>query len=140
MDVVNRLVTLRQHAWARQLLAIQGVEIPAGVRIGAGFQLMHRGFGTVVHPDTVIGDNVIVFHGVTLGRMDAWLPREESRMKGFEISDGAVLCAGAKILCNEGTLKVGRGTVVAANAVLTRSTGENEIWAGVPARKVSDRT
>jgi len=36
-------------------------------------------------------------------------------------------------------LRVGRGTVVGANAVLLESTGENELWAGVPARKVGLR-
>ncbi|MFI7579542.1 hypothetical protein [Kocuria kalidii] len=139
MDVINHLVSLRRHRWAQQLLALQCVEIPAHVKIGDGFRLLHRGFGTVVHPDTVIGDNVTVFHGVTLGRADAWKPKVDSLMEGIEIGDEAVLCAGAKILCKDGILRVGRGTVVAANAVLTQSTGEDEVWAGIPARKVAHR-
>lgn len=139
MDFVNRLVTLRRHRWAQQILALQGVEIPARVEIGSGFRLLHRGVGTVIHPNTVIGDNVTVFHGVTLGRADAWKPKADSLMEGLEIGDEAVLCAGAKVLCMEGTLRVGRGTVVAANAVLTQSTGVNEVWAGIPARKISQR-
>lgn len=140
MDLVNRLVAMRRHRWAQQILALQGVEIPAKVQIGAGFRLLHRGFGTVIHPDTVIGDHVTVFHGVTLGRADAWKTRTDSLMDGFEIGDEAVLCAGAKLLCKEGTLRVGRGTIIGANAVLTQSTGENEVWAGAPARKVAHRS
>jgi serine O-acetyltransferase len=43
------------------------------------------------------------------------------------------------VLGKAGVLQVGRGTVVAANAVLLNSTGEAEIWAGVPARRVGMR-
>lgn len=139
MDVVNHLVSLRRYRWARELLALQGVEVPAAVKIGRGFQLLHRGFGAVLHPNTVIGDNVRIFHGVTLGRGDPWVPMEHSKMEGFEIGDGAVLCAGSKLICKEGTLRVGPGTVIAANAVLLQSTGDDEVWGGVPARKLADR-
>jgi serine O-acetyltransferase len=55
------------------------------------------------------------------------------------IEDGAVLCSGARVVCKTGVLTVGRGTIVGANAVLTQSTGPNEIWAGVPARRVGFR-
>lgn len=139
MDLVNRLVKKRQYTLVRRLLALNGLEIPCGAKIGDNFRLLHRGFGTVIHPNTVIGRDVTVFHGVTLGRADAWKPITESNMTGFLIGDGAVLCAGAKLLCKAGTLSVGRGTIVAANAVLSQSTGENEVWAGVPARKVGKR-
>jgi serine O-acetyltransferase len=47
--------------------------------------------------------------------------------------------SGAKVLCKEGVLKVGKGTVVGANAVLLQSTGEDELWAGMPARCVGSR-
>jgi serine O-acetyltransferase len=64
---------------------------------------------------------------------------EESRFEGIEVDDDAILCPGAKILCGEGILRVGRGAVIGANAVLLESVGENEIWAGVPARRVGHR-
>lgn len=48
----------------------------------------------------------------------------------------ACICAGAKIICNRGTLIVGENTIIAANAVLIKSTGDNEIWAGIPARMI----
>lgn len=53
--------------------------------------------------------------------------------------DDAILCAGAKLLFGEETLVVGKGTIIGANAVLTQSTGEGEIWAGIPAKKIGMR-
>jgi len=55
------------------------------------------------------------------------------------IEDDVILCPGAKVLCKEGVLRVGRGSVIGANAVLLQSTGENEIWAGMPAQCVGQR-
>jgi serine O-acetyltransferase len=43
------------------------------------------------------------------------------------------------VLCKEGVLRVGRGTVLGANAVLLESTGEGEVWAGLPAKKAGPR-
>jgi serine O-acetyltransferase len=55
------------------------------------------------------------------------------------LEDDVILAPGAKVLCKEGLLVVRRGTVVGANAVLLESTGEWEIWAGMPARCVGQR-
>jgi serine O-acetyltransferase len=121
------------------LLKLLGAEIPRSVRIGKDFLLLHGGFGVVIHPQTVIGDRVRIYPGVTLGRADVHHPIEKSAFKGLAVEDGVILSSGAKILCKEGILRVGRGTIVAANAVLLESTGENEIWAGIPARRVGKR-
>ena len=139
MGMMERLVARRKSRWAREALALYGVEIPARVQIGKGFHLVHRGFGTVIHPDTVIGDDVQIYHQVTIGRADGHRPRSESAMKHVEIGNGAILFPGAKILGGPGVTRIGEGTIIAANSVLTTSTGDNEVWAGVPARKVSDR-
>jgi serine O-acetyltransferase len=64
---------------------------------------------------------------------------EASRFEGLHIGDDVVLAPGVKVLCKEGILRVGRGTVVGANAVLLESTGEGEIWAGIPAKLVGKR-
>lgn len=120
-------------------LKLLGVEIPRSVEIGSGFDLVHGGFGVVIHPRSKIGRDVKIYPGVTLGRADIHLLMERSKFVGIEIGDGAILAAGAKILCKEGTLRVGRGTVIGANAVLLESTGEGEMWAGVPAKKVGER-
>jgi len=142
MSLISRLVYLRRSPLrrvAKELLALYGVEVPNTVEVGPGLRVLHRGFGTVIHGSTHIGKDVTIYHGVTIGRADAWKPGAESRMERVVVGDGAVLCAGAKILGKEGVLTVGPGTVVGANAVLTQSTGPNEIWAGAPARKVGNR-
>jgi len=120
-------------------LKLLGVEIPRQVAIGPGFELAHGGVGVVVHSKSRIGARVKIYPGVTLGRADIHRPMERSRFQGIEIEDDVILTPGAKILCKEGVLRVGRGTVVGANAVLLQSTGEDEIWAGIPARCVGKR-
>ena len=139
MNLVTRLAYWRKWRIARELMALYGVEIPAEVQIGTGLEILHRGFGTVIHPSTVIGDNVRIYHQVTVGRADAHLDAEHTRMERVVIGDGAVLFPGAKILGGPGVTSIGRGCLIAANAVVRQSTGDNEIWAGVPARKVGVR-
>ena len=121
------------------LLKTLGTEIPLSVQIGQDCLLVHGSFGTVIHPKSVIGNRVKIYPGVTLGRADIYRPSEESRFEGIVIEDEVILCPGAKILCREGILCVRRGAVIGANAVLLNSTGENEIWAGVPAKCVGMR-
>lgn len=122
------------------LLKLLGAEIPRSVEIGPGFLLHHGGMGVVIHPKTVIGARVGIYPGVTLGRADVYRPASASRFAGIVVSDDAILGAGAKILCDDGVLTIGRGSVVGANAVLMQSTGEFEIWAGIPAKKVGMRS
>jgi serine O-acetyltransferase len=120
-------------------LKFLGVEIPVSVAIGPGFLLHHGGVGVVIHPKTVIGARVGIYPGVTLGRSDIYRAASQSKFEGIVVEDNVILGAGAKILCESGILRVGRGTVVGANAVLLESTGENEIWAGMPAKKMGAR-
>ncbi|MEW5870514.1 MAG: hypothetical protein AB1894_14660 [Chloroflexota bacterium] len=124
---------------AYYLLKLLGVEIPRQVPIGPDFELAHGGVGVVVHSRSQIGARVKVYPGVTLGRADIHRPMSASRFEGIVIEDDVILAPGAKVLCKEGVLRVGRGTVLGANAVLLQSTGENEIWAGMPARCVGLR-
>ncbi len=121
------------------LLKILGVEIPRSVKIGQSLELAHGGFGVVIHSRTTIGDRVKIYPGVTLGRADIYLPMKQSKFEGIVIENDVILAPGAKVLCKEGTLRVGRGSVVGANAVLLQSTGEDEIWAGVPAGCIGKR-
>lgn len=142
-DFYTRLVYARQKKLtgklAYYLLKLLGAEIPVSVPVGPGFILEHGGHGVVVHSKAKIGANVHLYQGVTLGRADIYLPSEQSKFEGIEIGDEAILSPGCKILCREGVLRVGRGTVIGANAVLLESTGEDEIWAGSPARCVGQR-
>lgn len=142
-DIYSRLVYARKQSLiggiAYYLLKVLGVEIPRSVVVGNDLELAHGGFGVVIHSATRIGDRVKIYPGVTLGRADIYRPAEQSRFQGIVVEDDAILCPGAKVLCKEGVLHVGRGSVIGANAVLLESTGENEIWAGIPARCVGRR-
>ena len=142
-DIYTRLVYLRRSrllgALAYFALKLLGTEIPRCVPVGEGFELAHGGFGVVVHSKAVIGKRVKIYPGVTIGRADIYRPAAESLFEGVIIEDDVILSPGAKVLCREGVLVVRRGSVVGANAVLLESTGENEIWAGMPARCVGHR-
>ena len=142
-DFYTRLVYLRRSKvfgrLAYYLLKRYGAEIPCSVPVGEDFELAHGGFGVVVHSKSKIGKRVKIYPGVTLGRADIYRPASESRFEGIVIEDDVILAPGAKVLCKEGVLVVRKGTVVGANAVLLESTGEYEIWAGMPARCVGKR-
>ncbi len=142
-DLYSRLVYARKApflgSFAYYLLKLLGVELPRSVVVGTDLELAHGGFGVVVHSSSKIGNRVKIYPGVTLGRADIYRPAEQSHFQGIVVEDDAILCPGAKILCKEGVLHVGKGSVIGANAVLLESTGENEIWAGIPARRVGIR-
>lgn len=143
VDIYTRLVYARNWPLvgrlAYLLLKLLGVEIPRSVPIGRDFLLEHGGFGVVIHSRAVIGARVKVYPGVTVGRSDIYRPQQASRFEGVVIEDDAILAPGSKVLGKQGVLRVGRGTVVGANAVLLQSTGDWEIWAGAPARQVGTR-
>jgi serine O-acetyltransferase len=124
---------------AYYLLKLLGAEVPISVPVGAGTRLEHGGFGVVIHSKARIGRRVKLYPGVTIGRADIYRPAAESEFQGVEIADDAILCPGAKVLCKAGVLRVGRGALIGANAVLLESAGEGEIWAGVPARCIGKR-
>ena len=142
-DLPSSLVYARSWPLVGRLayyaLKLLGVEFPRQVPVGPGFELAHGGVGVVIHSKSRLGARVKIYPGVTLGRADIHRPIEQSRFQAIVIEDDVILAPGAKVLCKEGVLRVGRGTVVGANAVLLQSTGEDEIWAGVPARCVGKR-
>ncbi len=143
MDAYSFLVYARTWPILGRLayyaLKILGAEVPRSVKIGQDFELAHGGFGVVIHPRSSIGDRVKIYPGVGLGRADIHLPMERSRFERIVIEDDVILSPGCKLLCKDGVLRVGRGTVIGANAVLLQSTGEWEMWAGVPAKLVGKR-
>lgn len=142
MSLITRLIDARRGPFkklVKEALALYGVEVPPRTVIGRNLRVMHRGFGIVIHPFTTIGNDVTIYHGVTIGRADPWIPGKQSPSRHVVVEDDVILCAGAKVISGEAGVVIGRGTVVGAGAVLTRSTGEFEIWAGVPARRVGLR-
>ena len=137
-DIYSLLINMRKLPGVGKLayytLKILGVEVPLSVNIHGKLTLEHGAVGSVIHSKTSIGNNVKIYSNVTIGRADIYLPIENSKFEGVIIEDDVILCPGSRVLCKEGILRVAKGTVVGANAVLFHSTGENEIWAGVPAK------
>ncbi len=140
---INTLIKYRNKKGLRKiiyrLMLILGLDLPPSVQLGKNVKFVHNSVGTVIHNNTIIKDNVRIYQNVTIGRADIYKDANKSKMKEIIIEDGAIICAGAKVLCKEGTLVIGKNTVIGANAVITCSTGENEIWGGIPARKLKNR-
>ena len=122
---------------AREALALWSVDIPKGVKIGEDFRLEHRGHGVVINDNTTVGDHVTIYHNVTIARSNSWVPVAVTGRAVIE--DDVVLCPGAVVLAGSNGVTVGRGTVLGANSTLCQSTGEWEVWAGSPARRIRRR-
>jgi serine O-acetyltransferase len=102
--------------------------IPPEVSFGERVNLMHHGFGIVMHPNVVVGDDVIVYHHVTLGTDTR---RDDPRR--LVIGRGAVIGAGAVVL---GPIDIGEGARVGAGAVVTKDVPAGAVVVGNPARVV----
>src|SRR5262249_39733618 len=90
---------------------LTGIESHPGARIGRRFFIDH-GMGVVIGETTVIGDDVMLYHGVTLGGKSRHHRRGEKRHPTLE--DGVTVGAGAKVL---GDITIGAWSTVGANAV-----------------------
>ena len=139
MNAVTKLIKLYRipivGKMSRRIVQLFGCEVPTSVIIGDNVVFVHNAVGTVIHENTEIKDNVKIYQNVTIGRGNIW-EDAYSDFDGFLIEEGAVICAGAKIIGSHGKIIVGKNTVIGANAVLTKSTGDNEIWGGVPANMI----
>lgn len=117
-----------------------GVEFPRSVEWAGPIELAHGAVGLVVHRATVLGSRITLMPGVVIGRADAHEPLDPTAVGRVVVGNHVVLGAGAKVLFRTGQeLVIGDGTVVGANSVLLTSTGEGEVWAGAPARRVGAR-
>ena len=98
--------------------------IPYKAEIGEGFEVGYWGVGIVIHPRVIMGRNVFVSNGVTIGGRNE-LPNVP------RIEDNVFIATGAKVL---GDITIGQGAVIGANAVVIRSVPPRCIAVGVPAR------
>jgi serine O-acetyltransferase len=103
---------------------LTGIEIHPGASIGRRFFIDH-GMGVVIGETAEIGDDVMIYHGVTLGG------RSLQRVKRHPtIGDRVTIGAGAKVL---GPVSIGADTAIGANAVVTRDVPAESIATGIPA-------
>ncbi|MEI7778681.1 MAG: serine O-acetyltransferase [Actinomycetes bacterium] len=100
-----------------------GIEIHPGAQIGEGLFIDH-GAAVVIGETAEIGNDVTIYHGVTLGGTSL-----DPGKRHPTIGDRVIIGAGAKLL---GNLKVGDDSRIGANAVLVRSVAEHSIVVGVP--------
>ncbi len=116
---------------------LTGIEIHPGARIGKHFFIDH-GMGVVIGETSEIGNDVTIYHDVTLGgvapSVDSESQREQKRHP--TIKDGAIIGSGAQIL---GPITVGRDARVGANAVITKDVADCTTVVGNPGRVVQPR-
>lgn len=106
---------------------LTGIEIHPGATIGKRLFIDH-GLGVVIGETSVIGDDVTMYHGVTLGGKSL-----ESVKRHPTIGNNVVLGAGCKIM---GNILIGDNSMVGANAVVTKSLPPHSVVGGVPARSL----
>jgi serine O-acetyltransferase len=107
---------------------LTGIEIHPGAKIGNGFFIDH-GMGVVIGETAEVGENVTLYHGVTLGGVST-----EKGKRHPTIMDNVVIGAGAKVL---GAIEIGVSSRVGANAVVVNPVPENSVVVGVPGQIVN---
>ncbi len=111
-----------------------GIEIHPGAKIGKNLFIDH-GMGVVIGETSEIGDNVTIYHNVTLGGSSPSIDSERQRHEKRHptIGHDVVIGSGAQII---GPIKVGNNSRIAANAVVVKDVPENATMVGIPARAV----
>ncbi len=107
-----------------------GIEIHPGAVIGRRFFIDH-GMGVVIGETAIIGDDCMLYHGVTLGGT-TW----DKVKRHPTLKNGVVIGAGAKIL---GPVTLGENVRVGSNSVVVRSIEDNETVVGIPGRIVRQK-
>jgi serine O-acetyltransferase len=105
--------------------AVTGVEIHPGAQIGRRFFIDH-GMGVVIGATAEIGDDVMLYHGVTLGGRSLAKVKRHPTL-GSRVTVGA----GAKIL---GAIEVGDGVQIGANSVVVKDVPDGAVATGIPAQ------
>ena len=113
---------------------LTGIEIHPNAKIGKNLFIDH-GMGVVIGETSDIGDNVTIYHMVTLGGIAPSINSNDQRniKRHPTIEDDVVIGSGAQIL---GPITVGRCSKIGANAVVTKNVPEKAIMVGIPAKNV----
>lgn len=109
---------------------LTGIEIHPGATIGRRFMIDH-GTGVVIGETTFIGDDVLIYHQVTLGGTG----NDSGEKRHPSICDHVMIAAGAKVL---GNIRVGLGAKIGANAVVLKDVPPYTTAVGLPARFIQN--
>ncbi|WP_025749557.1 serine O-acetyltransferase [Priestia megaterium] len=142
IPLVKQLLWFFYKIWYKVLIdVVMGTEITAETKIGKNFKLEHGGKGVVIHSDATIGDNVVIYHQVTIGGYglahfnNEYVSNNISKVgKAPVIENGVVIGTGAKIL---GPIIIGEGAKIGANAVVIRDVPAGATAVGVPAKIIN---
>jgi len=113
---------------------LTGIEIHPRAKIGKKLFIDH-GMGVVIGETSEIGDNVTMYHMVTLGGIAPSINSNEQRLikRHPTLKDNVVVGSGAQIL---GPVTIGKNAKIGANAVVTKDVPENAVMVGIPAKNV----
>lgn len=109
-----------------------GVEIHPAAKLGRRLLIDH-GMGVVIGETASIGDDVLIYHGVTLGGVGG----SKGALRHPQLGNKVMIGSGAKLL---GPIAVGDGAHIGANAVVTRDVPANAVMVGIPARVAKKAT
>ena len=113
---------------------LTGIEIHPKAKIGKNLFIDH-GMGVVIGETSEIGDNVTIYHMVTLGGISPSIHSNEQRniKRHPTLKNNVVVGSGAQIL---GPVVIGENAKIGANAVVTKNVPENAVMIGIPAKNV----
>ena len=113
---------------------LTGIEIHPKAKIGKNLFIDH-GMGVVIGETSEIGDNVTIYHMVTLGGIAPSINSDSQReiKRHPTLMDNVVIGSGAQIL---GPVIIGKNAKVGANAVVTKNVPDNAVMIGIPAKNV----
>ena len=117
---------------------LPGIEIHPRAKIGKNLFIDH-GMGVVIGETSEIGDNVTIYHMVTLGGISPSINSNDQRgsKRHPTLMDNVVVGSGAQVL---GPVVVGKNAKIGANAVVTKDVPENAVMVGIPAKNVGPAT
>ena len=117
---------------------LTGIEIHPKAKIGENLFIDH-GMGVVIGETSEIGDNVTIYHMVTLGGISPSINSNDQRgsKRHPTLMDNVVVGSGAQVL---GPVVIGKNAKIGANAVVTKDVPENAVMVGIPAKNVGTAT